>query len=57
MTLATQNSAERMTLPQSSYVKASDVFGGACMAFVFSVILGGIFLDAIADRETTVFRR
>uniref|UniRef100_A0A915EDZ8 Neurotransmitter-gated ion-channel transmembrane domain-containing protein n=1 Tax=Ditylenchus dipsaci TaxID=166011 RepID=A0A915EDZ8_9BILA len=36
---ATQNSAERMTLPQSSYVKASDVFGGACMAFVFSAMI------------------
>ncbi|KAI1722739.1 neurotransmitter-gated ion-channel ligand binding domain-containing protein [Ditylenchus destructor] len=39
LTLATQNSAERMTLPQSSYVKASDVFGGVCMAFVFSTMI------------------
>ncbi|KAI6177748.1 hypothetical protein M3Y97_00941700 [Aphelenchoides bicaudatus] len=39
LTLATQSSAERMTLPQASYVKASDVFGGACMTFVFAALI------------------
>ncbi|CAD5218505.1 unnamed protein product [Bursaphelenchus okinawaensis] len=39
LTLSTQSSAERMSLPQASYVKASDVFGGACMAFVFLALI------------------
>ncbi|WKX95388.1 hypothetical protein Q1695_012101 [Nippostrongylus brasiliensis] len=39
LTLATQSSAARMALPQASYVKAIDVWMGACMAFVFSAMI------------------
>ncbi|KJH49178.1 Neurotransmitter-gated ion-channel ligand binding domain protein [Dictyocaulus viviparus] len=39
LTLATQSSAARMALPQASYVKAIDVWMGACMAFAFSAMI------------------
>ncbi|CAJ0606842.1 unnamed protein product [Cylicocyclus nassatus] len=39
LTLATQSSAARMALPQASYVKAIDVWMGACMTFVFSAMI------------------
>ncbi|KHN86098.1 Glycine receptor subunit beta-type 4 [Toxocara canis] len=39
LTLATQSSAARIALPQASYVKAIDVWMGACMTFVFSAMI------------------
>uniref|UniRef100_A0A0K0FA10 Glycine receptor subunit beta-type 4 (inferred by orthology to a C. elegans protein) n=1 Tax=Strongyloides venezuelensis TaxID=75913 RepID=A0A0K0FA10_STRVS len=39
LTLATQNSAARMALPQASYVKAIDVWMGGCTSFVFLAII------------------
>uniref|UniRef100_A0A0K0EE53 Ig-like domain-containing protein n=1 Tax=Strongyloides stercoralis TaxID=6248 RepID=A0A0K0EE53_STRER len=39
LTLATQNSAARMALPQASYVKAIDIWMGGCTSFVFLAII------------------
>ncbi|GMT04787.1 hypothetical protein PENTCL1PPCAC_26961 [Pristionchus entomophagus] len=39
LTLSTQASAARMALPEVSYMKAIDVWMGACMMFVFGVMI------------------
>ncbi|WKX96755.1 hypothetical protein Q1695_012867 [Nippostrongylus brasiliensis] len=39
LTLSTQSSAARMALPEVSYMKAIDVWMGACMMFVFGVMI------------------
>ncbi|PAV90975.1 hypothetical protein WR25_19922 [Diploscapter pachys] len=39
LTLSTQAGAARMALPEVSYMKAIDVWMGACMFFVFSVMI------------------
>ncbi|UMM41921.1 hypothetical protein L5515_017961 [Caenorhabditis briggsae] len=39
LTLSTQANAARMALPEVSYMKAIDVWMGACMMFVFGVMI------------------
>ncbi|CAI4226763.1 unnamed protein product [Auanema sp. JU1783] len=39
LTLSTQSNAARMALPEVSYMKAIDVWMGACMMFVFGVMI------------------
>uniref|UniRef100_A0A914CZU1 Uncharacterized protein n=1 Tax=Acrobeloides nanus TaxID=290746 RepID=A0A914CZU1_9BILA len=54
LTLATQNSAARMELPQASYVKAIDVWMGACMAFVFAAMIEFTFVNYSTRRKPRV---
>ncbi|CAJ0957826.1 unnamed protein product, partial [Mesorhabditis belari] len=53
LTLATQSSAARMALPQASYVKAIDVWMGACMAFVFSAMIEFTVVNYCTRRKQT----
>uniref|UniRef100_A0A7E4VLP7 Neur_chan_memb domain-containing protein n=1 Tax=Panagrellus redivivus TaxID=6233 RepID=A0A7E4VLP7_PANRE len=39
LTVATQNSAAKMALPQASDLKAIDIWMGACLTFVFSTMI------------------
>ncbi|KJH42600.1 Cation transporter family protein [Dictyocaulus viviparus] len=52
LTLSTQANAARMALPEVSYMKAIDVWMGACMMFVFGVMIEFTIVN-YAQRKAT----
>ncbi|GMR31820.1 hypothetical protein PMAYCL1PPCAC_02015, partial [Pristionchus mayeri] len=56
LTLSTQASAARMALPEVSYMKAIDVWMGACMMFVFGVMIEFTIVN-YAQRQGQKFKR
>ncbi|KAL6736718.1 hypothetical protein Aduo_007038 [Ancylostoma duodenale] len=53
LTLSTQANAARMALPEVSYMKAIDVWMGACMMFVFGVMIEFTIVNYVQRQETS----
>ncbi|CAJ0605527.1 unnamed protein product [Cylicocyclus nassatus] len=53
LTLSTQASAARMALPEVSYMKAIDVWMGACMMFVFGVMIEFTIVNYVQRQAST----
>ncbi|XP_064609325.1 glycine receptor subunit alpha-2-like [Liolophura sinensis] len=51
LTLTTQSSSLRNTLPKVSYIKAIDVWMALCLGFVFSALLEFAFVNVLSRRK------